>query len=271
MNIPLEDNFTDILGKAQRGLGLTDDELARFSGLSISELGALKSGAVDEAALVKIAAALGLGAKSLSSIANSRYQPAPVPELEGLAFFQSEFYDMTVSSYVVWDPASREAAFFDTGSDGQPLLDFTKFQRLHVNQIFITHIHTDHIFDLDRLLEKTHATARVCAREPLDGAAAFEAGEHFHIGRLRVETRWTCGHALGGITYFVQGLDKPIAIVGDAIFAGSMGGGRVSYADALRTNREQILTLPDQTILCPGHGPLTTVGEQKISNPFFAD
>jgi glyoxylase-like metal-dependent hydrolase (beta-lactamase superfamily II) len=54
------------------------------------------------------------------------------------------------------------------------------------------------------------------------------------------------------------------------MFAGSMGGGVVSYADALGNNREQILTLPDNTIICPGHGPPTTVGEQKNSNPFFA-
>jgi hypothetical protein len=54
------------------------------------------------------------------------------------------------------------------------------------------------------------------------------------------------------------------------MFAGSMGGGMVSYADAVRNNREQVLTLPDATILCSGHGPLTTVGEQKTANPFFA-
>ena len=61
-----------------------------------------------------------------------------------------------------------------------------------------------------------------------------------------------------------------MAVVGDAMFAGSMGGGMVSYDDALCNNREQILTLPDATIICPGHGPLTTVGEQKHANPFFA-
>jgi glyoxylase-like metal-dependent hydrolase (beta-lactamase superfamily II) len=48
-----------------------------------------------------------------------------------------------------------------------------------------------------------------------------------------------------------------------------MGGGGISYAAALRTNREEILTLPDVTVLCPGHGPLTTVGEEKAHNPFF--
>jgi hydroxyacylglutathione hydrolase len=58
--------------------------------------------------------------------------------------------------------------------------------------------------------------------------------------------------------------------VGDSLFAGSMGGGNVSYQDALRNNLEKILTLPDETIICPGHGPMTTVGEEKLHNSFFA-
>ena len=58
--------------------------------------------------------------------------------------------------------------------------------------------------------------------------------------------------------------------MGDSLFAGSMGGGNVSYQDALQNNLEKILTLPDETIICPGHGPMTTVGEEKEHNPFFA-
>ena len=60
-----------------------------------------------------------------------------------------------------------------------------------------------------------------------------------------------------------------IAIVGDSLFAASMGGGNVSYRDALQNNLEKILTLPEETIICPGHGPITTVGEEKQHNPFF--
>ena len=66
-------------------------------------------------------------------------------------------------------------------------------------------------------------------------------------------------------------MDALLAVVGDAIFAGSMGGGGVSYAAALETNRQSIFTLPDPTIICPGHGPLTSVGEQKQANPFFPE
>jgi glyoxylase-like metal-dependent hydrolase (beta-lactamase superfamily II) len=62
-----------------------------------------------------------------------------------------------------------------------------------------------------------------------------------------------------------------VAVVGDALFAGSMGGGMVSYEEALRTNRAGIFTLADETIVGPGHGPLTTVGEEKLHNPFFPE
>jgi glyoxylase-like metal-dependent hydrolase (beta-lactamase superfamily II) len=72
------------------------------------------------------------------------------------------------------------------------------------------------------------------------------------------------------MTFVVRGLARPVAIVGDSLFAGSMGGGNVSYQDAIQNNLEKILILPDNTVLCPGHGPLTTVGEEKRHNPFFA-
>lgn len=268
--IPLEDNFTDIIGKAQRGRSLSDEALAEQSEVALPILRALKQGELDDQALAKVGVVLGLDPDSLLAIARSGYRPAVVAEPEGLAFFQTPFEDMTVNAYLVWDPATRQAAFFDTGSDGQAMLDFAAARDLRVRQIFITHIHADHVLDLDRLVEKTKACAFVCGLEPLEGAESFSPGRSFTIGNLTVQTRLTSGHAAGGVTYYVQGLKQPLAIVGDAIFAGSMGGAGLSYDEALRNNRQQILTLPDTTILCCGHGPLTTVGEQKRTNPFFA-
>ena len=62
-----------------------------------------------------------------------------------------------------------------------------------------------------------------------------------------------------------------IFIVLDAIFAGSMGGGLISHKDALRTNRKKIMTLPEEVILCPGHGPISTIQQEKENNPFFPE
>jgi glyoxylase-like metal-dependent hydrolase (beta-lactamase superfamily II) len=170
----------------------------------------------------------------------------------------------------VWDPASGEAVAFDTGADAGPLLDFVASKKLKLKLLLLTHTHGDHIIDLDRMKEKTGVPAFISSREPVDGAETFEVGREFTVGALRIGTRLTWGHSKGATTFVVNGLAKPVAIVGDAVFAGSMGGGGISYPDALRTNREEIMTLPDETILCPGHGPLTTVGEQKKHNPFLA-
>ncbi len=267
--IPLEDTFTDIIGKAMRGLKLPDAQVANSAGIEMSSLEALRGGQWDPVAAAKVAPVLGLGVKALAGIGSGGWSPAAVA-IDGLAQFNTPYEDMTVNAYLVWDPATREAAAFDTGADASGMLKLAAEKQLRITQIFITHTHGDHIFDLDRLKEKTGAKAFVGAREKLDGAEPFEAGAAFRIGGLQVETRLTWGHSLGGITFVVTGLAQPVAIVGDSMFAGSMGGGGVSYEAALQTNREQILTLPGETIIAPGHGPLTTVAEQRVSNPFFA-
>jgi glyoxylase-like metal-dependent hydrolase (beta-lactamase superfamily II) len=269
MSIPLEDTLGDIIGKAMRGLGLAASTVAERTGLSPDAVAQLRDGAFDESAARQIAPVLGLNAEALIATGRKSWSPALVA-LEGLAQFNTAFDDMTVNAYLVWDPASKEAAAFDTGGDAGDMLARIEKLGLKLTTILLTHTHGDHIFDLDRLKEKTGAPAFVGEREPLDGAQSFAAGRTFQIGALQVESRLTWGHSPGGITYVIRGLAKPVAIVGDAIFAGSMGGGGVSYADALRTNREEILTLPDETIVCAGHGPMTTVGEEKRHNPFLA-
>ena len=141
-------------------------------------------------------------------------------------------------------------------------------ENLSVKLILLTHAHPDHVADLPRLREETGATIFISSRESIPGAEAIEEGKHFRLGKIDIDARSTSGHSPGGMTYVVSGLARPIAIVGDSLFAGSMGGGTVSYEDALRNNLEKILTLPDETIICPGHGPITSVGE-KARNPFF--
>lgn len=268
--IPLEDNFTDILGKAQRGLRLTDTQLATQTGLPVELIARVKDGLVDDAALTKLAPALNLTPRALKAAANKSWQPKPVT-CAGLAQFNTPFFDMTVNAYVVWHAAMREAALFDTGANARPALDFLAKEKITLKYLFITHTHTDHIADLEKVQAETKAECFVGDREPkLAGVKPFAAGTTFSLGPLTIETRLTWGHADGGITYVVRGLERPVAIVGDAVFAGSMGGGAVSYTDALRTNRAEIMSLPAETILCPGHGPLTTVGEELQHNPFFA-
>ncbi len=267
--LPLEDHFNDILGKALRGQGLAESEAAARSGLPRESVHALFFGEFDETATRKLAPILGLNADALAASGRKAWRPEPV-EIAGLAQFTTPWEDMMVNSYLVWNPATRVAIAFDTGADCDPMLKFAEEKNLRIQLIALTHTHGDHVFDLDRLKSKTGARAIVSSREPLEGADPVADLEPIQVEGLKVEARSTWGHSPGGLTYVVHGLARPVAIVGDAVFAGSMGGGMISYADALRTNRAEILTLPDETILCPGHGPLTTVGEEKQHNPFLA-
>lgn len=269
MPIPLEDFFNDIVGKAMRGLGLADSAVAEKSGVSAADVQSLREGTWNADTARKIAPVLGLGADALVGSGEKTYRPADV-SVPGLAQFNTPYEDMTVNSYLAWDAASKEAVAFDTGADATGMLDTLAQHGLKLKLILLTHTHGDHILELDRLREKTGAPAFVGEREPIEGAESFAAGRTWSVGGLMIESRLTWGHSKGGITYVARGLSQPVAIVGDAVFAGSMGGGGVSYDDALATNRAQIFTLSDDTVICPGHGPLTTVGEERRHNPFFA-
>ncbi len=270
LSIGLEDNFDDVLGKAQRGLNLSVDELAQSTGIDRAKIVAALGGKFDADVVRVLSGSLGLAGDRVCALGAETYVPEPIA-LEGLLQFNTAFDDMMVNAFLVWDPVRRKAAVFDTGSDVDDLLAAADERDLEIERIFITHAHVDHIFDLDRLMEITGAPALTPSGERVDGAGSFEAGETFQVGNLKVQSRLTWGHAKGGVTYVVTGLDRGVAIVGDALFAGSMGGGKESFGAALETNRKEIFSLPDNTLIAPGHGPMTSVGEQRRCNPFFPD
>jgi hydroxyacylglutathione hydrolase len=143
---------------------------------------------------------------------------------------------------------------------------------LQLKYVFITHSHYDHVEALPKIRE---AFSKVRVRSSSKSAPVDQrnkTAEIVHLGGLRVTHRETPGHAEDGVTYMVGNWqeDAPyVAVVGDAIFAGSMGRGNPDWNLAKQKVREQILTLPADTLICPGHGPLTTVAEEKAHNPFF--
>ena len=275
-HVSLEDTWNDVLRKAIRGHAIPEKELCKKSGITASALHALESGHPDHAALGKLAPVLGLDASCLLAMAGGHYHPGDIVLPEGLAMFTTPWDDFQVHSYLVWDPREadggepRAAAAFDTGSDASQMLDFLQHNHLLLQSVFLTHAHGDHVFDLDRLRGKTGAPSWMGTGTSLPDVHDFPAGREFSCSSLRIETRSTRGHAREGITYLIHGLERPVAVVGDAIFAGSMGGATgSSYNEALESTRREILSLPPDTLVCPGHGPLTTVGIEREHNPFF--
>jgi hydroxyacylglutathione hydrolase len=266
----LEDNFADVIGKAQRGLGISDSELAQKSGASADAIRKVRNGQIDEATLRAIAPALNLDPNALVDLAQGKYKPKAIENFDGLAQFTTDYNGMLVNAYLVWDIESKHAIAFDTGAESNAMLKLATKENLSIKMIMLTHAHPDHVADLPRLREETGAQIFASAREPVPGAENIEEGKDFRLGKLAIEARLTWGHSPGGLTFVVTGLARPVAVVGDSMFAGSMGGGSVSYKDAVRNNLDKILALPDETIICPGHGPMTSVGEEKRHNPFFA-
>jgi hydroxyacylglutathione hydrolase len=270
MKIPLEDLFEDIVGKAQRGLGLGDQELCQKAHLDIGELRALKSGSGERSKIAVLARALGLQPSALEASYTKSWYPDGVPAVEGVKQFNTPLFDMTVNAYVVWDPNSRDAAVFDTGADASELLRFVVSEKLSTKYLFLTHTHHDHVADLNAIVKETHAEIYAPDLERVADAKVVREGDQFRLGKLRIEARLTNGHSPGGTSYVLYGLQVPVAVVGDSLFAGSMGGAPNDYQKALRNNVEKILSLPPETLICPGHGPLTTVANERVHNPFFA-
>ncbi len=269
--IPLEDNFNDVISKAQRGLKIDDVELARRAGVDPADVAALKSGHFNEAVARRVAGHLRLHRDSLVNLARKKWYPKAPIFPTGFAAFNTPLEDMTVNSYLIWDDRSRHAAAFDTGATCEPMLQMIQEYRLSLRYIFITHTHEDHIADLQRLAAETKGEIWASEREPCPHpeARTFAENAFFHIGPLSIKTLSTWGHSPGGTTYYVTGLSWPLAVVGDSMFSCSMGGGLVSYADAYENNLKKIMTLPGDTVLACGHGPLTTVAQERRNNPFF--
>jgi glyoxylase-like metal-dependent hydrolase (beta-lactamase superfamily II) len=273
--VTLEDSLGDILRKARTSTGLDAVAAAEAARIPLAEYEAMEtSGAPASGAdLVALGTRLTLDGPKLARLA-AGWSPAPadLAQWRELRVVTTSGDGMSVNCYLVWDEVTREAALFDTGFDAAPILALIDAEALQLRHVFITHSHADHMAGL----------AGVRARHPkarLHTGSRSAPVEHRNrpndfimLGSLRITNRETPGHAEDGVTYVVGTWpeDAPhVAIVGDAIFAGSIGGAREHLELARAKIREQIFSLPTATLICPGHGPLTTVGEEKSSNPWF--
>jgi glyoxylase-like metal-dependent hydrolase (beta-lactamase superfamily II) len=271
----LEDHLGDIIRKGRQSGGVTVDAAARAAGLSGPDFIALEENGRTSAAVnfPALGQALGLNGAKLERIARG-WLPAPrdLSLWRELRQVTTAAEGITVHCYLVWDEVSREAALFDTGWDAAPVFQLIADNGLTLRHLFLTHTHDDHVAamgDVRSKFPKIHLHTNSKSAPPQH---RNRPNDFIHLGSLRITHRDTPGHAEDGVTYIIGNWpdDAPhAAIVGDAIFAGSMGRGNQSWETARQKVRDQILTLPAETLLCPGHGPLTTVAEEKANNPFF--
>jgi hydroxyacylglutathione hydrolase len=191
---------------------------------------------------------------------------------------------------VIGDETTHEAMVIDPGDDIQGVLALIRKHNLQVKQIVITHAHIDHVGGAMKLRAATGApillnqndyallkmldeqAAWIGMRSPgkVDIDRSVTSGETVTAGSLSANIFHTPGHTEGSICLYFPADKKLIA--GDTLFAGSIGrtdlpGG--SMQKILRSLHDTVLALPDETVVVPGHGPLTTIGEERATNPFL--
>ena len=197
--------------------------------------------------------------------------------------------------YFLWDETSHDAVVVDPGmmrdAERKMVTDFIEGQGLKVKHILLTHLHLDHVTGARWLAEQTGAD--ICAStqdaqlglelpeqvaqfhlkieaEPLTIDRELVEGDTIPLGEEMIQVLHVPGHSPGGLAFYLP--QSGLLISGDTIFNGSVGrtdlmGG--DMAQLINSIREKILTLPDETVIASGHGPTTTIADEKRCNPFL--
>lgn len=278
--MPLEDDLCDIIKKARTGLKLSVGDVARLTGLPGADITALERGDQlrDRAELRAIANALGLRLTALEDIVVEKWLPQPLPMMPGIETVQGEISGYAVKGYIVHD--AGEAVLIDTAYNAEMMIEILEARRLRLVGICLTHGHADHAEGIQKLVTRWPVPVYLGADDltllhwkPSEKQlAAPEHGRTISVGRLKIGCLATPGHTPGGICYRIEMPWGPVAFVGDTLFAGSIGRSNPAqlYHTHLESVRRHVLTLPEECLLLPGHGPGTTVREEFDHNPFYA-
>lgn len=196
------------------------------------------------------------------------------------------------NTYVASLPGSRECVVVDPGLEPDLILTHLQGEKLTPAAILLTHGHCDHIAGIPALKEAWPTCPVVigrgdadCLTDPQKNLSAqfglpyqcepadvlLDDGEIYAAAGMEFETRTIPGHSSGHVVFVTRGLTPTIVFGGDVLFSGSIGrtdfpGG--SFETLARGIREKLYTLSDETIVYPGHGPATTIGDERHTNPF---
>lgn len=210
------------------------------------------------------------------------------PDLQVRVFTGGAFGE---NAYLLRCSATDAAAIVDPGAAATRILDTVRSEGLRVQAIYLTHAHLDHVEGLPEVRAALDAPVYLHPADlPLYERAPQQAeafgmrlsgplpkvdeelvpGTRVDVGRHELEVRFAPGHAPGHVIFHASA--QGIALVGDVVFAGSIGRTDLPGGDMqelLASIRSEVLTLPDDTRLLPGHGPETTVARERMGNPFL--
>jgi glyoxylase-like metal-dependent hydrolase (beta-lactamase superfamily II) len=275
--IPLEDELGDVLEKAMACARLTPETLSEKSGVSVSAI----RDAIDyrpelgPADCSRLAGALGLNEVGLCALASGKY---PLPHSEGLPFsvwpLRVAYGIGVVNAYIVGCEGGR-GLLFDTGPGGGALEAEWPQSVAGIDGIFATHVEAEHVGGLrDAVRFFGVKNAYVPSGAEFPPAQPLGEGETLTFGTLAVTAYRTPGHCAMHNCYHVRSIALPSArsllISGDLIFAGSAGGPYHCQKQLRAHLRRVLAAVPPETVVAPGHGPMTTAGNELRYNPFVS-
>ncbi len=278
LTVPLEDELGDVLEKAMRQSGLSEEGLAQRTGIAPAKI----LDAIDyrsdlsSAELRQLAAALELNEIGLCALGCGQY---PLPEISALPFcvhaLRMPHGIGFANAYLLADCGATHGILFDTGPDIGALESVWPDSIKKVDAVFLTHVEGEHSGGLCDAVARFGLPAAYCptgASVPCGQVMA--EGERKRFGLFEVTAFSTPGHASSHNCYLVTAPSAQsggaLLISGDLIFAGSAGGGYYCHRQLATHLRRVLEAVPAQTVIAPGHGPLTTAGNELCYNPFIA-
>jgi glyoxylase-like metal-dependent hydrolase (beta-lactamase superfamily II) len=278
--MPLEDELSDIIKKARTGQQRSVDDVARLSGLPVPDMIELERGQAPHRIeqVQAVARALGLREEPLAQVVEG-WTPGALPSSTAqVETIHGSIGGYEVKGYIVHD--GGEAILVDTAYNAAAMLDLLARRKLRLRAVCLTHGHSDHAEGIEQIVNAFSVPIYLGPddidllgwRPSRDVLKVPADGERLAVGGLTIRFMSTPGHTPGGICYQVEQGDSPICVVGDTLFAGSIGRSNPAglYQTHLESVRRRVLTLASETWLFPGHGPATTVGEELQHNPFAA-
>jgi hydroxyacylglutathione hydrolase len=274
----LEDEFSDIIKKARTGLGLGLEEESKRSGLDLAVVRELDAGrrTPSPREVSALASALELDGEKLISLACEGWEPAPHDHAldDAVITIHGNIGGYAVKGYLFHDAQTRDAVMIDTAYDARAMLETLSRQALRLTAVCLTHGHVDHAGGLDAILARHPVPVYIGEddwpllhwKPPASLRRFVKDGDRIAAGGRDLRFLTTPGHTPGGVCYAAA----DCVFVGDTLFAGSIGRANPAslYPIHLNSVRQRLLTLPDRIALLPGHGPGTTVLEEKAHNPF---